>query len=137
VAVDPAPQGVTYPKVELKADQYWTSGWEQDLMESYRQAIFEAGYPDAHVSVERAMEPEGAALKQVRLQVRVDSGPKVVMGPVQFEGAEEVQRSVLRRRVALEAGEPLNPLEIDDARRRLGRLRALSRIGVSYDPSTG
>jgi outer membrane protein assembly factor BamA len=59
------------------------------------------------------------------------------MGDVRFAGATDVHESVLRRRVQAKAGEPLNVLEIEQARYRISRLGVFDRVDVKYEPEEG
>ncbi len=137
VEVDPAPDGVVLPAVQPRDRQWWTTGWQQDVVEQLRQAYFEAGYMDVRLQAQRDGREQADGTVAATVRVAVTPGPQVIAGPTVFTGDEVVTDSVLRRRVSLAPGEALNPAEVESTRRRLSRLRAFSRIGLEYRKEAG
>ncbi|WP_221030139.1 BamA/OMP85 family outer membrane protein [Actomonas aquatica] len=133
VDTDAAPAGVDVPDLPVAADQIWTSGWQQDEVEKVRQAYFEAGYVDVRLRAEREGEVADDGTMGAAVHIGVEPGTQVIAAPVQFAGDVVVADSVLRRRVEVTAGEPLNPSDVEATRRRLGRLRALAGVDVRYE----
>jgi outer membrane protein assembly complex protein YaeT len=115
----------------------WTPYWEQDVAEIVRNRFYRRGHPDVKVRPVRQVGPETDGVRPVRVVVQIDPGPEVKIGQVRFEGAEKTADSVLERRVRATSGDPLNPLAIEQARFRLGRLGVFDRINVRYEPETG
>ncbi|MCF3649083.1 BamA/OMP85 family outer membrane protein [Synoicihabitans lomoniglobus] len=143
VTMSEAAEGVVLPSGTVAPGTVWTIGWEQDLVESVRRAHFVAGYPDVRITTHRSpraptdASPEETDRRIVAVAVTAVSGPQVTLLRPEFEGAEDLSRGILNRRVVLGAGEPLNPLLIDESRRRLGRLRSLAGVRVDFEPSQG
>jgi translocation and assembly module TamA len=65
------------------------------------------------------------------VQYRIEPGPKVKMGPVQFEGAEPIPVDKLRSAVSWDEGETYRVSEITRTRARLFRHRVFSQVKIS------
>jgi outer membrane protein insertion porin family len=131
------PEEVEWPSLDERTAQPWTLAWEQDAIETVRQAFYVQGYPDVRVRASRVAQPPASGLRHVHVLLSVVAGPKVTIGPVRFEGEHEVKESVLRRRVRVEPGDPLNPLQFEAARYRLARLGAFRSVELTYEPEEG
>ena len=135
----PLAGGIESPAWHDIEGQLWTDGIEQDVAERIRRAGYRAGYPDIRINLERKFAELSATSgsRVVNLVAQVVEGPAVTLGSVEYAGAEYMHQRVLDRRVRLKANTPLNPIEVENARRRLERLRAFSRVRVDYDPVDG
>ncbi len=116
----------------------WTHLWQQDVLEEIRRRHFSAGYPDVQVRMEinRSAAAE-AGERPVAVTARITAGPRVTVGLVRFTGAERTRESVLRRRVTVQPGEPLNPLALERTRYRLGQLGIFDAVDLRYEPGSG
>ena len=117
--------------------QPWTSGLSQSVAGDLRKALFAQGYADATVAVAREAAKAADGSKDVTVTARVRAGEPVRLGPVRFEGAERVRDQVMRRRVQSQPDEPLNPLDIEQARFRLARLGVFEKVDLRYEPAEG
>lgn len=117
--------------------EWWTASAEQDVIERLRRAYFEAGYPDVVIVAQRSAGEPVAGQRPVVVELTVESGPPVRTAAVQFTGDDVLRTETLRRRTGLTPGAPLNPLVLEEARRRLERLGALTRVRLSYEPEQG
>lgn len=115
----------------------WTEALQQSLAGAVRTALYVRGYADARVRVTREAGAAQDGRRDVAVTVGVRPGEPVQAGRVRFEGLREVREEVLRRRVDLPEGGPLNPLEVDRSRHRLARLGVFEQIELRYDPPTG
>lgn len=115
----------------------WTEALQRTVASEVTKAFFTQGYADTRVKMTRRAEAVADGTKTVAVAAHVESGEQVRLGEVRFEGAESVRAEVLRRRVRAQPGEPLNPLEIDQARFRLARLGVFQKIELRYDPASG
>jgi outer membrane protein insertion porin family len=131
------PEEVIWPGLEDRFGRPWTVTWEQDAMEALRQAYYRKGYPDVRVRSTRVPEAVTEAGQPVRVLLAVEAGEKVAVGPIRFEGNHGVQDGVLRRRVRTEPGDPLDPLQLEEARFRLSRLGAFRSVRLQYEPEEG
>ncbi len=131
------PEAVEWPDLDPLVERPWNVMWEQDAMEAVRHAYFEQGYPDVRVRATRALGDLTAERQPVRVLLTVTPGERVTVGEVRFEGEHEVRPKVLRRRVSMEEGDPLNPVQIEAARYRLGRLGAFRNVRLHYEPDEG
>ncbi len=86
--------------------------------------------------LEQTTRPEAGGVA-VEVTAIVDEGEPVRIGDVRFEGAERTREVVLRRRVAAEPGDPLDPLALEQARFRLARLGVFRTIDLRLEPATG
>lgn len=131
------PADVLLPDLAPFEGEPWNFAWQQDVREAVRLAYFEAGYPDVTVRLAEQPGPAEAGRRQVVVRVAVTPGPRVVVGAVRFEGDDHTRESVLRRRIPVEPGDPLNPLRFERARYRLGRLGVFSSVDLRYEPAAG
>jgi outer membrane protein assembly complex protein YaeT len=115
----------------------WSPMVQQDVTGEIRKAFFDKGYPDVKIRIAQTIEPEADGTESVRLIATITPGPLVKVGQVKFEGAVKTHESVLRRRVNAKPGEPLDPLDLEQARYRLGRLGVFETIDLRYEPADG
>lgn len=125
------------PKPEEWRGRPWSPILEQDLREGIRHAYYEEGYPDVGVHVEAEVQADEGARKRAEVVATIVPGPKVLVGQARFEGNRVTRESVLRRRVRLSPGEPLNPLALERSRYRLARLGVFESVDLRYEPAEG
>jgi outer membrane protein insertion porin family len=92
----------------------------------------ELGY--AYVDVKYALEP---SLDNTRARLRFDvtEGGQVIVRAIVIRGLVNARESVVRRRVALEVGEPYRTKAVDRTRERIDILGVFSSVAVSLsDP---
>ncbi|MEP6664088.1 MAG: POTRA domain-containing protein, partial [Verrucomicrobiota bacterium] len=107
--------------------------WQQDFAQALKNTNYHRGYPDT--TVEMASEKREGTNGTVLLDLlaKVDSGEKITLGAVKFEGFQRTKKSVLRRRVRLKKNQELDRIKVDDARYRLAKLGVFKSVGVRYD----
>lgn len=127
----------TLPKPEAWVGKPWSPILEQDFREAIRQAFYREGYPDVGVHVEADMQAEAGGIKRAEVIATIIPGSKVAVGQVRFEGNKVTRESVLRRRVRLSTGEPLDPLALERSRYRIARLGVFESIDLRYEPAEG
>lgn len=115
----------------------WSVFRGQDLAEEIRHVYYKKGYPDVRVRIETKAGAPVGEVRPVEIVAHVHPGMQVGIGQVKFTGQQRTRESVLRRRVQLGPGDPLNPLELDKARYRLGRLGIFHSVDLSYQPPDG
>lgn len=115
----------------------WTPLWQQDVRERVRRDFYEKGYPEMTVELSAKPGPEVAGVRPVEVAAAIVSGPRVQVGHVRFEGNERTRENILRRRVPVEPGTPLDPLQLERARYRLARLGVFSAVNLRYEPPAG
>jgi outer membrane protein insertion porin family len=135
---DPAVEG-THPNADVAKliGQPWSQFWQQDVASAVRNSYYRRGFPDVHVRLTNKVIGEQNGIKSIAAVARVESGPEVHVGNVRFEGAKRTKEKVLERRVNTLPGKLLNPLEMDQARFRLGRLGVFDSVDLHYEPPTG
>ncbi|MGH7295416.1 MAG: BamA/OMP85 family outer membrane protein, partial [Polyangiaceae bacterium] len=84
----------------------------------------------AYVDVKYALEP---SLDNTRARVRFDvtEGDQVIVSAIVIRGLENTRESVVRRRIALVAGEPYRTSDVRKTQERLATLGVFSSISVS------
>jgi outer membrane protein assembly factor BamA len=125
-------------RIEPSGDLVLTRDWEQAKRVELRNEAYRAGYPDAKVYSEIVADvtgEDGAIYRQLRF--RVEYGEAVQLAGVQFVGGSDVKRSVLKRQVDLQQGEPLDLIEVSEARRKLMGLGAFQEVGLKFEPEIG
>ena len=115
-----------------------TRDWEQAQRVELRNAAYRAGYPDARLSSEVVSDAEedGNVMRR-NLRLRVEYGKKVQLVGIEFREDPETERSVLRRQVKLESGEPLDLIEVNAAQRKLMGLGIFQVVGLGFEPAGG
>lgn len=132
-----AATGIDAAALQRFVGQPWSESVQQDAAAELRRLFYAKGYPDARVAITHAATPAADGHKDVAVVARVRAGEAVTLGRVRFEGAGDVRESVLRRRVKVQSGEPLNVLEFEQARYRIARLGVFDRVDLDYTPDTG
>lgn len=120
-------------ELELQEEQPYSRIWVQDRAQELRAEYYEIGYPDADVETEVVKRERVDERVLIDLVFRVDTGPFVELGELRFEGYEKTRESVLRRRVDLEPGEPLNRVKVDEGRYRISRLGIFEWVDVNIE----
>ena len=131
------PPGVVWPNLDGGRAGVWHGGWQQDTAQTVRRAYYQAGYPDVRVRVEPMPGGIEGGSRQVDVKVDVESGPRISVGAVRFEGSLRTKESVLKRRVETESGEPLDPQKVEESRYRLARLGVFRRVDTEYMETAG
>ncbi len=104
-------------------------------------AYLERGFGASRVNVEATAAPDGV----VDVVVEVEEGSQEVLRSVEIVGARHTHPGLVRRALGLEAGAPLDPDALFEARRRLYETGAFRQVDVqtvpasetSVDPETG
>ncbi len=107
--------------------------WEQDFIYRQRTNQYELGYPDVAVSLLPIARETNANSIKLDLDAIVQTGPRMKVGQVRFEGQNRTQPRVIESRISLEPNEWLNPLEVEQNRQRLARLGVFNHVDVRYD----
>jgi outer membrane protein assembly complex protein YaeT len=129
--------GVTLPAIEPRIGQPWSSTLQEDLRESIRQAYYKSGFPDVGVHVAAETDDERGGRKETWVIATIVPGDSVAVGQVRFEGNVRTKESVLRRRVRLLTGEPLDLVALERARYRISRLGVFETVDLRYEPAEG
>jgi outer membrane protein assembly complex protein YaeT len=115
----------------------WSEAVEQDIAAEVRRNHLQEGYADSRVRISHRAQPIDENHKLVQVAAEVTPGPRVVVGEIHFRGNVKTRDAVLVRRIPFRPGDPLNPLEIQHARRRLARLGVYDDVDVRLEPPEG
>jgi outer membrane protein insertion porin family len=129
--------GVVLPSVVGWLGRPWSSSLQEDIREAVRRAYYVEGFPDVGVHV--AAEPEEAAggFRETEVTVTIVPGTLVRVGNVRFEGNVTTRPGVLRRRVRLDSGDPLDVVALERARYRISRLGVFESVDRRLEPEEG
>ncbi|MGH7945649.1 MAG: BamA/OMP85 family outer membrane protein, partial [Opitutaceae bacterium] len=128
---------VKLPPAEGWASQPWSSTLQEDIREAIRQAYYAEGFPDVGVHVEAESDDTREGGKEAHIVATIVPGPHVTVGQVRLEGNETTRAGVLRRRVTLDPGDPLNVVSLELARYRIARLGVFESVDLRYEPEDG
>lgn len=103
----------------------------QDIARELRNSYYEMGYPDTVVKTELMIEDKPDGEKGVVIRATVDPGSQVFISSISISGSETTKPSLIRSRLELKKGDPLNPALLDRSRLNLSRLGVFDR--VSYE----
>ena len=105
--------------------------WLQDFALGIKTNLYRRGYPDTTVEFETL--PTGDPTEK-DLLARINPGPQMRIGVVQFNGARRTSRGLLSRSVRIKRGDLLDPTRVEQARYRLARLGIFDGVDLSYRP---
>ncbi len=106
----------------------------QDIAKELRNRFFEVGYPDTVIKSSLKVGPESKKGKGVEISIEVEPGVQVFVSSITFVGSEETKPSLIRSRLKLNEGDPLNPSLLEDSRLNLSRLGVFDRVTYNLEP---
>ena len=128
---------VKLPPLEGWRGKPWSLTMQEDIREAIRQAYYAEGFPDVGVHVVAETDGAEGGQKDAYVVATIVSGPYVTVGQVRFEGNVTTRQGVLRRRVALDSGDPLNLVALERGRYRISRLGVFEAVDLRYVPEDG
>ena len=125
------------PAVREWEGKPWTPTLQEDIREGIRQAYYHAGFPDigVHVVAEAGAPVEGR--RPAQIVATIVPGEHVTVGEVRLRGNAITRERVIRRRVRLAPGDPLDPVALERARFRISRLGVFEFVDLQYEPADG
>ena len=130
---DPQKTPVDSSRLQDFVQKPWSEATRQDATVATRRAYYSLGYPDVVARTTPVATPTPGDT-QVAATVDVQPGPHVKIGDIRFEGNHRTRPGVIKRRVRIKPGSPLDPTEVERARLRLGRLAAFSGVDSTTTP---
>ncbi|WP_438480617.1 BamA/OMP85 family outer membrane protein [Oleiharenicola lentus] len=121
----------------VTADEAWNSLWRQNTSTAIRRRYYRDGYPDVQVKLTANTGKPANGERAVNVTAEITPGQKVVFGKVRFYGNDHTREKNLRRLTRLDEGTPLDPIRVDNAQSRLGRLGVFRNIEANYEPEDG
>ena len=122
------PQNVLIVKTNITFSKLWLQDFSQEL----RATNYHLGFPDTTVEVSRINERTND-FHEFDIVAKVKIGEDVKLGSITFEGQKKTKLPMLRRRVRLHSGEPLDRIAVEQGRHRLSRLGVFDSVGMRYD----
>ncbi|MGV3772124.1 MAG: BamA/OMP85 family outer membrane protein [Verrucomicrobiales bacterium] len=114
-------------------NQVYSKMWLQDFAQKTKRTFFEDGYADATIEVTQVKRELTNNLVHLDLLAKVQTGPPITIGKVEFRGDKETHESMLRRRVKISEGDMLNPAAVENGRYRLARLGIFDTVELKYE----
>jgi outer membrane protein assembly factor BamA len=111
-----------------RLDMPYSVLWEQNFIYVQRTNQYRLGYPDVAVSLTPLARETNANVIQLDLEAIVQTGPRMRVGEVRFEGQRRTRPHVIENRLTIEPGDLLDPLEVERGRQRLARLGVFDRV---------
>jgi outer membrane protein insertion porin family len=133
VAVETENDDDAAPGRILQPGQPYSRLWQQELAQKLLAEQHVKGFPDAAVEFIRLGRETNGAQIQLDLAARVTPGPLIRLGKVVTDGNRRTMTSVLKSRIRLEPGEPLNRVEAEKSRQRLARLGVFDSVRLRYE----
>ena len=135
VDVDLSDEHVEYPSISFESwvGQPYTRVVRQDLINTVRNVFYEKGYPDVTMEVTQEVVEAGPPVMH-RLYLKVNPGPRVRVGPITLDGLQETRESFIRKKLNLQPGDWLNPVELDADRLTLSRTGLFDRVDLQVVP---
>lgn len=118
---------------DLQPHEPYSRVWQQNFIQAIKTNYYARGYPDTEVTVEVIEHKPRGKLVEMALLARVQTGSKIKVGEVWFEGHRKTRESVLNRRVEIEEGSLLDRVKAEHGRYRLSRLGVFDSVGLRYD----
>ncbi len=105
----------------------------QDVSRELRNTLYGMGYPDTTVRTSLSIADETSGDKGVTITASVNPGPQVFVSSITFGGSEDTRPSLIRSRLELKDGDPLNPVQLDRSRLNLSRLGIFDKVGYAIE----
>ncbi len=123
------------PVPELDLDKYVDQPYSrfitQDVSRELRNRYYEMGFPDATIKSSLEFEDGHEGTKKVTIRVEVIPGTQAFVSSITYSGSSKTKPSLIRSRLKLDAGDPLNPSLLERSRLNLSRLGIFDK--VEYD----
>lgn len=100
----------------------------QDIARELRNLYFTEGYPNVEINSNTQALSEGVGTKAVGLRFEVKTGEQARLARIEYRGSEKTKASLIRSRLTIAEGDPLNPIQLDRSRLRLSRLGVFDRV---------
>ena len=118
----------------VKRGEPYSRLWQQELAQKLQVEQQVKGFPDTTVEFSPLRRETNATSIQLDLAANVTPGPLVRVSELITKGNHRTKGSVLKSRIKLQAGEPLNRVEAEKSRQRLARLGVFDSVRLRYEP---
>lgn len=108
--------------------------WQQALTQKLQAKQQVKGFPDVTVGFAEVRRETGAASIQLDVAASVTPGPLVRVGTVVTKGNQRTKTAVLKSRIKLAPGKPLNRVAAEQSRQSLARLGVFDTVRLRYEP---
>ncbi|MCB1121383.1 MAG: BamA/TamA family outer membrane protein, partial [Verrucomicrobiae bacterium] len=100
----------------------------QDIIQDIRNHYYAQGYAEVTFEHQITSLPANDHEVEISLQITVHSGQQFKLADIQFEGAENIKKSLLTDQLTLTSGNYLDPAQLDRSRLNLSRLGLFQQV---------
>jgi outer membrane protein assembly complex protein YaeT len=118
----------------LNPNRPYSRLWLQDFTLGIKTNQYHLGHPDTTVELQTLPATISEGETQKDLVALVYPGQQVRIGSVDFQGATNTSRRLLKRSVRIQKGDLLDPTRVEQGRYRLARLGIFDSIDLKYEP---
>lgn len=118
------------PELDLEkyVDQPYSRFITQDVSKELRNRYYEMGFPDATIKSSLEFEDGSEGTKKVTIRLEVTPGSQAFVSSISYSGSSKTKPSLIRSRLKLDAGDPLNPSLLERSRLNLSRLGIFDKV---------
>jgi len=129
-------EGGPEPEVDLLkyAEEPYSRFITQDLTRELRNRYYDLGYPDAVIKSSTTIEDGASGEKRVEIRLDVNPGPQVFISSITYSGSRDTKPSLIRSRLRVSEGDPLNPSLLERSRLNLSRLGIFDQVDYVLKP---
>jgi outer membrane protein insertion porin family len=120
-------------QVTRRTETPFSRYWMHDFAYGLRTNQYRLGHPDVTVTIEPVHRTTNDTGVWVDLEARVNPGPRIRVGSIGIEGNRRTRDRVLDRRIDLDPGQWLDPLQVELGRQRIARLGIFDGVDVQYE----
>lgn len=127
--------GGPIPDLDLQkyVNQPYSRFITQDVSRELRNRYYEMGYPDTVIKSSLTFEDGTNSEKQVIIRLDATPGPQVHISSISYSGSRITKPSLIRSRLKLSEGDPLNPSLLERSRLNLSRLGIFDRVDYELE----
>ncbi len=124
------------PAIDLQKyqEQPYSRFITQDVTRELRNHYYELGYPDATLKSSSSISDGANGEKRVNIRVDATPGPQIFVSSISYSGSRETKPSLIRSRLKIGPGDPLNPSLLERSRLNLSRLGIFDRVDYELEP---
>jgi len=118
----------------LHPEKPYSQLWQQAMAQKLKAEQQVKGFPDTAVEFTVSKRETNATNIQLDLSAKVTTGPLVRVDEIIEKGNVRTKTSVLKSRIKLKEGQPLNLIEAEQSRQRLARLGVFDSVRLRFEP---
>ena len=108
----------------------------QDIVREFRNGYYKAGYPD--VVIRNAVEYLSDSKRdevELKLRLIIEPGSDFTVSAISYDGLKHTRESLVRSKVTLKVGDPLNPILLEESRLGIARIGVFGKVDYTLTES--